>query len=126
MNGLLKLTDDPKCLCLSLLLREVRSINAVIRETSEKASQEDELQVNQARIIEIQKQTNKVFLGMFKRWITTEEKAKIFMLEMPGVDFLFESFGQKGFQESDIVFEDGPLEEKDQEETYVDLFNTNG
>ena len=55
MNGLLKLTDDPKCLCLSLLLREVRGINAVIRETSEKASQEDELQVNQARIIEIQK-----------------------------------------------------------------------
>jgi uncharacterized Zn finger protein len=93
LNGLFKLTDDPKCLCLSLLLREVRSINASIRETSEKASQDDELQINQARMIEIQKQTNKVFIGMFKRWITTEEKAKMFMLEMPGVDFIFESFG---------------------------------
>jgi hypothetical protein len=48
---------------------------------------------------------------MFKRWITTEEKAKMFMLEMPGVDFIFESFGQKGFSESDIIFEDGPKEE---------------
>jgi hypothetical protein len=55
LNGLFKLTDDPKCLCLSLLLREVRSINASIRETSEKASQDDELQINQARMIEIQK-----------------------------------------------------------------------
>lgn len=125
MNAIFKLTDDPKCLCLNLLLREVRNINAVIRETSEKASDDDELQVNQARMIEIQKQTNKMFIGMFKRWITTEDKAKLFMLEMPGVDFLFESFGQKSFSESDIVFEDGPEEDEKEEETYVDLFNTN-
>jgi hypothetical protein len=46
MNALFKLTDDPKCLCLNILLREVRNINAVIRETSEKASDDDELQVN--------------------------------------------------------------------------------
>jgi hypothetical protein len=46
MNAIFKLTDDPKCLCLNLLLREVRTINAVIRETSEKASDDDELQVN--------------------------------------------------------------------------------
>jgi hypothetical protein len=55
MNGLFKLTDDPKCLCLSILLKEVRNINAVIRETSEKASNDDDLQLNQARMIEIQK-----------------------------------------------------------------------
>lgn len=66
-----------------------------------------------------------MFIGMFKRWITTEDKAKLFMLEMPGVDFLFESFGQKSFSMSDIVFEDGPEEDEKEEETYVDLFNTN-
>ena len=63
---------------------------------------------------------------MFKRWISTEDKAKMFMLEIPGVDFLFESFGQKGFSESDFVFEDGPEEDEKEEESYVDLFNTNG
>ena len=126
MNGLFKLTDDPKCLCLSLFLKEVRNINAVIRETSEKATTDDDLQINQARMIEIQKQTNKLFIGLFKQWITIEDKAKMFMLEMPGVDFLFESFGQKGFSESDFVFEDGPEEDEKEEESYVDLFNTNG
>ena len=55
INGLLKLTDDPKCLCLSLLLREVRDINSTIRKTSEKASQDEELQLNQAKMVEIQK-----------------------------------------------------------------------
>ncbi len=84
----------------------MRNVNTIIREISEKASLDEELQVNQARMVEIQKQSIKIFLNLFKRWITSEEKAKILMFEMPGVEFLFEAFGQNRFRDSDIIFED--------------------
>ncbi len=126
LNKLVELIDDPKCLCFGIMLNEMRNVNAIIREISEKASLDEELQVNQARMVEIQKQSIKIFLNLFKRWITSEEKAKILMFEMPGVEFLFEAFGQNRFRDSDIVFEDeasGPLEEDPLKALLINVYN---